>query len=382
MSHLPKPEERKSKPMLTGKSLTKDVALVGRLACVFTGLAITIGLAAAIAAEPPPPQTGKPLEEIGTVRQVYDGALYPDIQVQTFRNIDRLFPTRTVKRGTHVYPLPQSGTPLKSVEFVSAGKKYDIYDYMSLNRVSGLLVIKDGKIALERYKSGNKETTRWMSMSMVKSISRPGRPRFRLQVRGHAHLSRPGRIGSALGERPELQTSNARAQAQRITVGPHARASRGRVTIDKWGNPVIHYALSKTDAQHLLRGVKEGARLLTAAGAREVYTLHTRVTSITRKEKNNPMAWERFDARVDRLGAGPNNIMLFSAHQLGTCRMGAGPTTSVTDERGRVHGYHGLYVADGSIFPQASGINPMITIMGLAHWIGSGMVEDGRWTMA
>jgi choline dehydrogenase-like flavoprotein len=152
----------------------------------------------------------------------------------------------------------------------------------------------------------------------------------------------------------------------------------GRVTVDKWGNPVVHYTLSKTDTQHLLRGVKEGARLLMAAGAREVFTLHTRATTITRKEKNNPMALERFDARVDRLGAGPNNIMLFSAHQMGTCRMGADPAASVTDERGKVHGYHGLYVADGSIFPQASGVNPMITIMGLAHWIGSRMADDRR----
>ncbi|MDP5138181.1 hypothetical protein ORJ04_19725, partial [Rheinheimera baltica] len=32
-------------------------------------------------------------EPIGTVRQIYDGKLYPDIQVNTFRNIDRLFPT-------------------------------------------------------------------------------------------------------------------------------------------------------------------------------------------------------------------------------------------------------------------------------------------------
>ncbi len=38
-------------------------------------------------------------EPIGTVREVYDGRLYPDIQVNTFRNIDRLFPTRTVRRG-------------------------------------------------------------------------------------------------------------------------------------------------------------------------------------------------------------------------------------------------------------------------------------------
>ncbi len=155
----------------------------------------------------------------------------------------------------------------------------------------------------------------------------------------------------------------------------------GRVTIDRWGNPRVHYALSKNDTQHLLRGVKEGARLLMAAGAREAYTLHTQLTSITRKEKNNPMAWERFDARVARLGAGPNNLALFSAHQMGTCRMGADPARSVVDETGAAHGYKGLYVADGSIFPQASGVNPMITIMGLAHWIASGIARDGRPTM-
>ncbi len=110
-------------------------------------------------------------EEIGTVRQIYDGTLYPDIQVRTFRHIDRLFPTRTAPHGTHVYPLPKSESPLTAVEFTSAGKKYDMYDYMSLNRVSGLLVLKDGKIAFERYELGNNESTRWMSMSIVKSIA-------------------------------------------------------------------------------------------------------------------------------------------------------------------------------------------------------------------
>ncbi|MFZ1006138.1 MAG: serine hydrolase [Candidatus Sulfotelmatobacter sp.] len=110
-------------------------------------------------------------QEIGTVRQIYDGTLYPDIQVNTFRNIDRLFPTRTVEHGEHIYPLEKSDTPLEGVEFISAGKKYDLYDYLSLNRVSGLLVLKNGKIACERYELGNNESTRWMSMSIVKSIS-------------------------------------------------------------------------------------------------------------------------------------------------------------------------------------------------------------------
>src|SRR5436190_2053410 len=152
----------------------------------------------------------------------------------------------------------------------------------------------------------------------------------------------------------------------------------GRVTIDKWGNPRIRYKLSKVDAEHLLKGVKEGARLLMAAGAREAFTLHTRLTGINRKEKNNPMAWERFDKRVARLGAGPNNLMLFSAHQMGACRMGYDPSKSVVDEKGAVHGYKWLYVTDGSIFPQASCVNPMITIMGLAHWIGTRWTVDGR----
>lgn len=110
-------------------------------------------------------------ERIGTVQQAYDGTLLPDIQVNTFRNIDRLFPTRTVKHGEHVHPLPASDNPLRNVQFKSDGKVYDLYDYVSLNRVSGLLVIKDGKIAFETYQLGNTARTRWMSMSVVKSIT-------------------------------------------------------------------------------------------------------------------------------------------------------------------------------------------------------------------
>lgn len=171
MSGAPKAEEAKPESVPMGKLLTKRNELMGWIAGASAALALSIGLAAAIAAGPAPPQSANLLEEIGTVRQIYDGALYPDIQVQTFRNIDRLFPTRTVRRGAHVYPLPKSDAPLKGVEFASAGKKYDMYDYMSLNRVSGLLVLKNGKIAFERYELGNKETSRWMSMSMVKSMS-------------------------------------------------------------------------------------------------------------------------------------------------------------------------------------------------------------------
>jgi CubicO group peptidase (beta-lactamase class C family) len=110
-------------------------------------------------------------ERIGTVRQVYDGALMPDLQVNTFRNIDRLFSTRVVKRGSTVYPLPRSENPLTSLTFISQGESYDLYDYVSLNRIGGILAIKDGEIVYETYQLQNSDETRWMSMSVVKSMT-------------------------------------------------------------------------------------------------------------------------------------------------------------------------------------------------------------------
>jgi CubicO group peptidase (beta-lactamase class C family) len=110
-------------------------------------------------------------EPIGTVRQIYDGVLTPEAAINTFRNIDRLFPTRTVPRSAKPYPLPPASAPLGAVNFSEGVKRYDLDDYLELNRVAGLLVLKDGRIKLEKYRFGNSERTRWMSMSIAKSIT-------------------------------------------------------------------------------------------------------------------------------------------------------------------------------------------------------------------
>lgn len=109
-------------------------------------------------------------EKTGDVRALYDGKLLPDIQVNTFRHIDRLFPTRKIARGKTVYPLPPGPTLLTDIDFTTGGRKHDLAEFLSVNRVAGLLVIKDGKIALEDYELGNTEKSRWVSWSMAKSI--------------------------------------------------------------------------------------------------------------------------------------------------------------------------------------------------------------------
>jgi CubicO group peptidase (beta-lactamase class C family) len=50
-------------------------------------------------------------------------------------------------------------------------RPYDIYDYVSRNRVAGLLVMKDDEVLLEHYDLGIEASTRWLSMSMAKSFS-------------------------------------------------------------------------------------------------------------------------------------------------------------------------------------------------------------------
>jgi choline dehydrogenase-like flavoprotein len=67
---------------------------------------------------------------------------------------------------------------------------------------------------------------------------------------------------------------------------------------------------------------------------------------------------------------------LFSAHQMGTCRMGQDPATSVADPRGELHDTKGVWIGDASAFPTPSGTNPMITIMALARRTAHAIAED------
>jgi choline dehydrogenase-like flavoprotein len=108
-----------------------------------------------------------------------------------------------------------------------------------------------------------------------------------------------------------------------------------------------------------------------AAGAKRIVPLLT-----------PPLDWrehEDFDAWLGRLRArpiSPNRILLFTAHQMSSCRIGTDPRTSVADPDGRVRGVRGLFVTDASAFPTASWVNPMLSIMALARWTAGRMLAD------
>lgn len=135
----------------------------------------------------------------------------------------------------------------------------------------------------------------------------------------------------------------------------------------------VSYPLSWFDKKHVLEGVIGLAKLQYVAGASEIFTTIPRCPPFKRMESEtgeedlegiNNQKFQEWLKEIRRNGFPSPETMFLSAHQMGTCRMGASPKTSVVDPEGKVWGTEGLYVADASVFPSASGVNPMVTVMG------------------
>ncbi len=138
----------------------------------------------------------------------------------------------------------------------------------------------------------------------------------------------------------------------------------GTVGINRQGLPVARYNLSRYDLSHLRTALAGATRVLEAAGAREISTLNTLPQTY---RPGDPETVEDYLGRVDRAGWESNRMAFFSYHQMGSARMGSDPQTSVVDDTNECHTTPGLFVMDGSAFPGASGVNPMLTIETIAH---------------
>ncbi len=163
----------------------------------------------------------------------------------------------------------------------------------------------------------------------------------------------------------------------------------------------IAYTPSAFDKRHILEGMLALARICYVQGAEEIFTVTDGVPSFRRDSPTsttsstpvtpttdateaeavenqgiNDPSFQSWLDTIRKTGLKTPATSFGSAHQMGTCRMGASPRTSVVDPRGRVWDVEGLYVADASVFPSASGVNPMVTNMAIADWISRGVARD------
>ena len=139
----------------------------------------------------------------------------------------------------------------------------------------------------------------------------------------------------------------------------------GEVVLDLHGQPVVRWSLSdELDRRLFIRAQVELARLHHAAGAPEIRTLHAEEL-VWREHSGEP--FEQFIDRIEHASYGPADVTIFTAHQMGSCRLGSDPNSSVADGRGELHDVPGVWIGDASAFPTAPGVNPMVSIMALAH---------------
>jgi choline dehydrogenase-like flavoprotein len=137
----------------------------------------------------------------------------------------------------------------------------------------------------------------------------------------------------------------------------------GRVTIDHAGMAVPWYSLDdERDVRHTHRALDAQVRLHQAAGATQIAGL---AAGLPLWRWGDDL--DAFVQRLQRIPLRAGGWKLFAAHQMGTCRMGTDPGTSVAGPWGELHDVKGVWIGDGSAFPTPSGTNPMITIMALAH---------------
>ncbi|HEX2196305.1 MAG TPA: GMC family oxidoreductase [Actinomycetota bacterium] len=146
----------------------------------------------------------------------------------------------------------------------------------------------------------------------------------------------------------------------------------GRVRIARDGGPRVDYKLTRADERRIADGVVAAARVLEAAGATEIFSQHHSLVSY---RTGLPGAHEAWAEETRRAGYRNGRITFFSYHQMGSCRMGVDPARSAVDADNQSHEVRNLFVTDASAFPLASGVNPMLSIYGIANRAGRRIAE-------
>jgi choline dehydrogenase-like flavoprotein len=173
-------------------------------------------------------------------------------------------------------------------------------------------------------------------------------------------------------------------------IGPLVAVTRdggeGRTSVTRAGHVRVDYRLDDEGRRTMRHALVSMARMARAAGATEIVAAATRPAWHGRSGfpvGGEAAAFARFEADLAGFDFTPNRGSVFSAHQMGTARMGGKPGDHACDPHGRVRRRaradeiaRGIYVGDGSLFPTGIGVNPMITIMVLARRVARTILAE------
>lgn len=117
----------------------------------------------------------------------------------------------------------------------------------------------------------------------------------------------------------------------------------GTISVSKSGRPIVKKELNKEDKARKARGIKVIHDIFHSTGARQII---------------------------------PGEIGI-GLHLMGGCSIGTNEKKSVISPNFSLHHHPNIYCADSSIFPDAPGINPSLTIMALSKMAANEMIKGG-----
>ena len=129
---------------------------------------------------------------------------------------------------------------------------------------------------------------------------------------------------------------------------------------------IAKYDIIENDIDKIRRGILLATEILLAAGAEEVYLPLKKMISVKKVSHVEKILCEK-DIRYFKLSA---------YHPMSTARMGSDEDVGVVDNMGRVYGFDNLYVADASILPSTTYVNPQLTINALSLMAAEYIIEN------
>ncbi|KAL7751307.1 hypothetical protein RI367_003167 [Sorochytrium milnesiophthora] len=157
------------------------------------------------------------------------------------------------------------------------------------------------------------------------------------------------------------------------------RDSKASVETNSAKDPVLHFEMSEFDRHSATEGLAKALDVLVTSGASEVHTAQRHLPPFKPKSTDvKDPEYQAYLAQLRKIGVDPQTTAIACAHQMGSCRMGNSPKTSAVNPDGETWEVKNLFVADASLFPTASGVNPMITTYAMGHTVADRIVQRER----
>lgn len=137
-----------------------------------------------------------------------------------------------------------------------------------------------------------------------------------------------------------------------IKASGHARIEQNAL----WGRPTTSYNLTPADLDNIRFAIEKLTALLLEAGARGIYFPIMGSKAVTSMGDAHSLARDMRSAK---------HLNLVSVHAMGSCPMGAHGNAPL-DPFGRVKGVQALYVNDASALPEATSVNPQMSVMAMS----------------